>query len=82
VDLVHSQALNLHISDRAREESGWLYPDLVWDYGYAGEQQYFVDRILGREDGARAASASEARDALALMLAAQQSLDEKRTVEL
>ena len=82
VDLVHSQALNLHISDHTREESGWIYPDLVWDYGYAGEQQYFVDRILGREDGSRASTAAEARAALALMLAAQQSLDEKRTVVL
>jgi myo-inositol 2-dehydrogenase/D-chiro-inositol 1-dehydrogenase len=81
VDLVH-QALNFHISDRSREDFGWQYPDLLWDYGYAGEQQYFVDRILGREDGSRSASASEARDALALMLAAQQSLDDGRTVEL
>ena len=82
VDLVHSQALNLHISDSTRDESGWIYPDLVWDYGYAGEQQYFVDRILGREDGSRASTAAEARAALTLMLAAQQSLDEKRTVVL
>jgi len=82
VDLVHSQALNLHISDDTREKSGWLYPDLVWDYGYSGEQQYFVDRILGREDGSLAASAAEARDALALMLAAQESLDERRTIDL
>jgi myo-inositol 2-dehydrogenase/D-chiro-inositol 1-dehydrogenase len=81
VDLVH-QPLNLHISDTTRDDAGWQYPDLLWDYGYAGEQQYFVDRILGREDGARAASADQARDALALMLAAQQSLDERRTVEL
>lgn len=81
VNLVH-QALNLHIADKSRAESGWQYPDLLWDYGYAGEQQYFVDRILGRVDGSRAASASEARNALELMLAAQQSLDDNRTVEL
>jgi myo-inositol 2-dehydrogenase/D-chiro-inositol 1-dehydrogenase len=81
VDLVH-QSLNFHISDKTRDDAGWQYPDLLWDYGYAGEQQYFVDRILGREDGKRSASAGEARDALALMLAAQQSLDERRTVEL
>jgi myo-inositol 2-dehydrogenase / D-chiro-inositol 1-dehydrogenase len=77
VDLVHAQALNLHVIG-----DGWQYPDLVWDYGYAGEQQYFVDRILGREDGSLAASAAEARDALALMLAAQQSLDHNATVTL
>jgi myo-inositol 2-dehydrogenase/D-chiro-inositol 1-dehydrogenase len=84
VDLVHSQALNLHLIDDGQQagQRGWVYPDLVWDYGYSGEQQYFVDRILGREDGAKAATAAEARDALALMLAAQQSLDERRTVQL
>lgn len=81
VNLVH-QALNLHIADKTRAETGWQYPDLLWDYGYAGEQQYFVDRVLGRTDGSRAASATEARNALELMLAAQQSLDERRTVEL
>jgi myo-inositol 2-dehydrogenase / D-chiro-inositol 1-dehydrogenase len=82
VDLVHSQGLNLHIADTARADSGWQFPDLLWDYGYAGEQQYFVDRILGLVTDDRAASASEARDALALMLAAQQSLDEGRSIEL
>ncbi|MDQ1548123.1 MAG: myo-inositol 2-dehydrogenase / D-chiro-inositol 1-dehydrogenase [Actinomycetota bacterium] len=82
VDLVHSQALNLHIADKSRDDVGWQYPDLLWDYGYAGEQQYFVDRILGREDGSRVGSAGDARDALALMLAAQRSLDDGHTVEL
>jgi myo-inositol 2-dehydrogenase/D-chiro-inositol 1-dehydrogenase len=81
VDLVH-QALNFHISDQSRDDAGWQYPDLLWDYGYAGEQQYFVDRVLGRADGTLAASATQARSALELMLAAQQSLDERRTVEL
>jgi myo-inositol 2-dehydrogenase/D-chiro-inositol 1-dehydrogenase len=82
VDLVHSQALNLHIADKSRDDAGWQYPDLLWDYGYAGEQQYFVDRILGRADGSKVGSAADARDALALMLAAQRSLDEGHTVEL
>ena len=77
VDLVHSQALNLFLNPPKDAESGrgWQYPDLVWDYGYAGEQQYFVDRIAGRVDGSVAASPAEARDALALVLAAQESLD-------
>lgn len=82
VDLLHSQALSTHTIDRQSPNAGWQYPDLVWEYGYAGEQQYFVDRILGLESGNRAATAAEARDALELMLAAQQSLDERRTVEL
>jgi myo-inositol 2-dehydrogenase/D-chiro-inositol 1-dehydrogenase len=77
VDFVRSQALELH-----RPAEGFSFPDLLWDYGYAGEQQYFVDRILGLVDGSIAATAEEARAALALMLAAQQSLDHKRIVEL
>jgi myo-inositol 2-dehydrogenase/D-chiro-inositol 1-dehydrogenase len=55
--------------------SGWSFPDLVWSYGYSGEQQYFVDRLLGLEDGSRAASAEDARAALELMLRAQHALD-------
>jgi myo-inositol 2-dehydrogenase/D-chiro-inositol 1-dehydrogenase len=55
--------------------AGWSFPDMVWAYGYAGEQQYFVDRLLGLEDGARAASAQDARAALDLMLEAQRALD-------
>ncbi|MCU1416611.1 MAG: gfo/Idh/MocA family oxidoreductase [Schumannella sp.] len=82
VDLVKSQALEVHLTPRAGEPDGWQYPDLVWDYGYAGEQQYFVDRILGRVDGTTAATAEEARAALALMLAAQESLDSHAIVEL
>jgi myo-inositol 2-dehydrogenase/D-chiro-inositol 1-dehydrogenase len=82
VDLVKSQALEVHLTPRDGEPDGWLYPDLVWDYGYAGEQQYFVDRILGRVDGSLAATAEEARAALALMLAAQESLDTRAIVEL
>lgn len=81
VDLVH-QSINLHIADKSRDDAGWQYPDLLWDYGYAGEQQYFVDRVLGLADGSLAASASEARSALELMLAAQQSLDDRRPIEL
>jgi myo-inositol 2-dehydrogenase/D-chiro-inositol 1-dehydrogenase len=77
VDLVTSQALEVH-----RPAEGFSYPDMVWDYGYAGEQQYFVDRILGTVDGSTAATAAEARDALALMLAAQESLDTRKIVEL
>jgi myo-inositol 2-dehydrogenase/D-chiro-inositol 1-dehydrogenase len=82
VDLVKSQALELHLTPRAEGQDGWLYPDLVWSYGYAGEQQYFVDRILGRVDGSTAATAGQAREALALMLAAQRSIDTGEIVGL
>ena len=82
VDLVTSQALELHLTPRDGEPDGWQYPDLVWSYGYAGEQQYFVDRILGRVDGSIAATADQARAALALMLAAQSSIDSGEIVEL
>jgi myo-inositol 2-dehydrogenase/D-chiro-inositol 1-dehydrogenase len=77
VDLVQQQAMNVYLKD-----SGWAFPDLVWSYGYGGEQQYFVDRIAGRVDGDLAATPAQARDALALVLAAQQSLDQHRGVAL
>ncbi|MEU3983752.1 Gfo/Idh/MocA family oxidoreductase [Streptomyces sp. NPDC026672] len=86
VDLVQSQTMRAFRTPRAVAASGgasgWAFPDLVWDYGYTGEQQYFVDRVAGRADGSAAATPAEARDALALVLAAQRSLDEKRTVTL
>lgn len=82
VDLVKSQALEVHLTPRDDAPDGWQYPDLVWSYGYAGEQQYFVDRVLGRVDGTIAATAAQARDALALMLAAQESIDRDAIVEL
>ena len=84
IDLVHQQAMNLYRrpADPPRRGDGWAYPDLVWRYGYGDEQQYFVDRVLGRADGSLAATPQEAREALRLVLAAQQSLDEQRVVEL
>jgi myo-inositol 2-dehydrogenase/D-chiro-inositol 1-dehydrogenase len=81
IDLVRSQALSVHLRDRP-DGAGWGFPDMVWDYGYAGEQQYFVDRIAGTVDGSQSASPTAARDALALVLAAQRSLDERRVIEL
>jgi myo-inositol 2-dehydrogenase/D-chiro-inositol 1-dehydrogenase len=77
VDLVAAQAMRTF--DRT---AGWSYPDLVWEYGYRGEQQYFVDRIAGLESGEQAATPQQARDALALVLAAQRSLDEQQVVSL
>jgi myo-inositol 2-dehydrogenase / D-chiro-inositol 1-dehydrogenase len=82
VDLLHSQASKVFHKPDAAKSTGWEFPDLVWNYGYTGEQQYFVDRIAGLEDGSRTAGAAGARSALELMLAAQQSLDEHRVVRL
>jgi myo-inositol 2-dehydrogenase / D-chiro-inositol 1-dehydrogenase len=76
VDLVHAQAMRTF-----GKATGWAYPDLVWEYGYRGEQQYFADRITGRVDGTQAATPRQARDALALVLAAQRSLDEGTVVK-
>lgn len=85
MDLVHNQVSRLFLKPRpgAHDRSvGWSFPDLVWSHGYRGEQQHFVDRVLGLEGRAIAASPAEARAALELMLAAQRSLDEGRIVEL
>jgi len=85
MDLVHNQVSRVFRKPGAGDPdatSGWSYPDLVWTYGYRGEQQHFVDRVLGLEDAPIASSPAEARAALELMLAAQRSLDERRVVEL
>jgi myo-inositol 2-dehydrogenase/D-chiro-inositol 1-dehydrogenase len=83
VDLLHSQGSKVFLKPGPTEgSSGWGFPDLVWTYGYTGEQQYFVDRVAGLEDGTRTAGAAAARSALELVLAAQQSLDENRVVTL
>lgn len=87
VDLVEKQVSRLFLrrpfeQDGISFPSGWSFPDLVWAYSYGNEQQYFVDRVLGRVDGQQAATSEEARAALAVALAAQQALDERRVVEL
>jgi len=85
VDLVQKQAMTaFHKPDRpdAGLREGWEFPDLVWDYGYTGEQQYFVDHILGRVSDGTAATAKDALKALEVAMAAQRSLDEARVVTL
>jgi myo-inositol 2-dehydrogenase/D-chiro-inositol 1-dehydrogenase len=84
VDLVHAQAMNIfhNPAGGAGAPPGWSFPDLVWPYGYSGEQQCFVDRVAGRSDGQVAATPAQARDALALVLAAQESLDQHRIVNI
>ncbi|WP_051759884.1 Gfo/Idh/MocA family protein [Herbidospora cretacea] len=77
VDLVSSQ-----ITRTFNRDKGFGFPDLVWDYGYRGEQQHFVDRIAGTATEVVGGGVVEARDALALCLAAQWSLDEARVVTL
>ena len=83
VDLVEKQVVRMH---RRRplngDAAGFGFPDLVWSYGYAGEQQYFVDRIRGAVDGTLATTPAEARAALALVLAMQESLDSEAVVAL
>jgi myo-inositol 2-dehydrogenase/D-chiro-inositol 1-dehydrogenase len=81
VDLVQQQAMNLFLKPGAATP-GWVFPDLVWRYGYGDEQQYFVDRIAGRVDGTVAATPAQARAALELVLAAQASLDQRRGMDL
>src|SRR5262249_11131007 len=77
VDLVRSQVS----ATFGKGGAGWSYPDLVWKYGYGGEQQHFVDRILGRAvDPAAAADVHAGRAALELVLAAQQALDTREIV--
>ena len=87
IDLIEKQGSRVFLrrpfeDDGRRLPAGWTFPDLVWAYSYTSEQQYFVDRILGRVDGSDAATGQDARDALAVVLAAQRSLDEQRVVEV
>jgi myo-inositol 2-dehydrogenase/D-chiro-inositol 1-dehydrogenase len=80
-DLIRSQASSAFIKPTKENAGGWEYPDLVWAYGYGGEQQHFVDRVLGLPvDAAAAANVHDARDALALVLAAQKALDIREIV--
>jgi myo-inositol 2-dehydrogenase/D-chiro-inositol 1-dehydrogenase len=81
VDLVRSQASAAFIKPQPRGSGTWEYPDLVWKYGYGGEQQHFVDRVLGLPvEVDAAADVYAGRDALALVLAAQRALDCGETV--
>jgi len=85
IDLVEKQVTRMFLRESFSFEgrelvNGWSFPDLVWAYSYSAEQQYFVDQIRGTVDGAGAADVGEARAALAVTLAAQQSLDERKAV--
>lgn len=80
VDLVRSQTSAAFLKPGSAS-AGWEFPDLVWKYGYAGEQQHFIDRILGLSTDAEAAADVYAgRDALALVLDAQRALDSREIV--
>jgi myo-inositol 2-dehydrogenase / D-chiro-inositol 1-dehydrogenase len=81
VDLVRSQVSAVFSKPHAGKPAGWQFPDLVWQYGYGGEQQHFVDQILGLDgDPSAAADVHAGRDALALVLAAQRALDSREIV--
>jgi myo-inositol 2-dehydrogenase/D-chiro-inositol 1-dehydrogenase len=83
VDLVQAQTMRTFTKPGVKDDpTGWGFPDLVWDYGYQGEQQHFAERIAGLVDNSQAATPQQARDALALVLAAQRSLDEGGPVSL
>jgi myo-inositol 2-dehydrogenase / D-chiro-inositol 1-dehydrogenase len=83
VDLVQKQAMTAFRRPGADAGlGGWEYPDLVWAYGYTGEQQYFVDQVRGLADGTAAAGARQASRALEVALAAQESLETGTVVAL
>ena len=77
VDFVRSQTT----AQFTKSVGAWEFPGLVWEYGYQGEQQHFVQRILDCDSTPdRAAGAGAAREALRLVLDAQKSLDENEVV--
>jgi myo-inositol 2-dehydrogenase/D-chiro-inositol 1-dehydrogenase len=81
VDLVRSQVSAAFRKPGVGNTNGWEFPDLVWKYGYGGEQQHFVDRIQGLAvDAEAAADVYAGRAALMLVLAAQQALDTRQIV--
>jgi myo-inositol 2-dehydrogenase / D-chiro-inositol 1-dehydrogenase len=82
IDLVEKQATRVFRRAGDPGARGFSFPDLVWPYGYTGEQQHFVDHVRGRVGGEPAADVHDARAALELVLAMQDSLDEGRVVEL
>jgi myo-inositol 2-dehydrogenase/D-chiro-inositol 1-dehydrogenase len=76
VNLLEKQTSTLFIKPNNKESaSGWSYPDLVWSYGYSGEQQYFINQILGKEKRGQA-TGKDGIASLELVLKAQASLDE------
>ena len=80
VNLLEKQTSALFLKeDSPTRKAGWSFPDLVWSYGYAGEQQYFVNQILGIEPPGLATGA-DGRSALDMVLKAQESLDLGRTL--
>lgn len=81
VNLLEKQTSALFLKeDSQTHNAGWSYPDLVWSYGYAGEQQYFVNQILGKEPRGQA-SGADGRSALDMVLKAQASLDSGRILK-
>ena len=82
IDLVEKQATRLFRRNGDPATRGFSFPDLVWPYGYTGEQQHFVDHVRGRVGMEPAADVHDARAALLLVLAMQESLDQGRLVEL
>ena len=82
VNLLEKQASSMFLkSGSAASPAGWSFPDLVWPYGYAGEQQYFVDQIRELAQPGKA-TGLDGRAALEIVLRAQEALDTRRVVLL
>jgi myo-inositol 2-dehydrogenase / D-chiro-inositol 1-dehydrogenase len=80
VDLVRGQVAAA-FGKPGSDIAGWSYPDLVWKYGYGGEQQHFCDRVLGLPvDPVAAADVHAGRAALELVLKAQAALERREIV--
>jgi len=80
VNLLEKQASSVFLkSASGAAPAGWSFPDLVWPYGYAAEQQYFVNQIRGTAQPGQATGA-DGRAALEIVLRSQEALDAQRLI--
>jgi myo-inositol 2-dehydrogenase/D-chiro-inositol 1-dehydrogenase len=80
VNLLEKQTSSVFLKTASTSTpAGWSFPDLVWSYGYAGEQQYFVDQIRGVTKPGQA-NGIDGRAALEIVLRSQESLDLHRLI--
>jgi myo-inositol 2-dehydrogenase / D-chiro-inositol 1-dehydrogenase len=86
VNFLERQVTSVYIKGKNEAETqtypaGWSHLNMLWPLGYAGEAQYFVDQIRGSAHAGNA-SGEDGREALKVVLAAQESMDTKRIVRL
>jgi myo-inositol 2-dehydrogenase/D-chiro-inositol 1-dehydrogenase len=86
VNFLERQITSVFFKDTPRVKfhdhaAGWNRLNLQWPAGYAGEAQYFVDQVRGSAPAGNA-SGEDARAALIAALAAQESLDTGRVVQV